>query len=271
MKQNLILFSFLLLSLGAYAAKVDTLRVFSKGMNSAIEVVTVVPEGDPSGKGYPVIYLLHGYGDNARGWVEKNPALTAIADREKLIFICPDGKTGWYWDSPSNPSSRYEQFISKELVAFADSAYQTNPVREARAITGLSMGGHGAMWNGLRHPDVFGAIASMSGGVDIRPFPNNWNMKEHLGERDQHPEVWDAHTVINLVPSIKNMEQAIYFDCGYSDFFFDVNTKLHEKLMEYKIDHDFQVRPGTHNWDYWRNSLDYHVLFFTKYFNKAQK
>ena len=130
------------------------------------------------------------------------------------------------------------------------------------------MGGHGALWNAIRHPDVFGAAGSMSGGVDIRPFPKSWNMYKQLGERDAHPEVWDAHTVANLVPQLEPGRLALIFDCGTEDFFLEVNRQFHAALLEKGIPHDFIVRPGAHNNTYWNNSIDYHLLFFQKYFRK---
>ena len=108
-------------------------------------------------KACPVIYLLHGYGGNARTWVGIKPDLSKIADEKGIFFVCPDGKNTWYWDSPLNADVRYETFISDELVKYVDSHYKTVADRKGRAITGLSMGGHGAMWNGLRHSDVFSA------------------------------------------------------------------------------------------------------------------
>ena len=145
----------------------------------------------------PTIYLLHGYGGNAKTWIDIKPNLPQIADEKGIIFVCPDGKNSWYWDSPINPSFRYETFISSELVKYIDEHYKTIADRKGRAITGLSMGGHGAMWNAIRHKDTFGAGGSTSGGMDIRPFPKNWDMSKQLGEYESNKEVWDNHTVIN--------------------------------------------------------------------------
>lgn len=93
-----------------------------------------------------------------------------------------DGKNSWYWDSPTHADSQYETFVSSELVKYIDTHYSTIKDRKGRAVTGLSMGGHGGMWLSIRHKDVFGAGGSTSGGVDIRPFPHEWKMKEQLGE-----------------------------------------------------------------------------------------
>lgn len=261
-----VLLLFLFCISGIWAANVDTIYVHSQAMNKQIQVVVVTPEQKEVAA--PVIYLLHGYGGNAKTWINMKPELKEVADRHNLIFVCPDGANSWYWDSPVNPEMRYETFVSSELVDYIDKHYPTQKVRNARAITGLSMGGHGALWLAFRHTDTFGAAGSTSGGVDIRPFPKNWDMHKQLGEKAEHSDVWDQHTVINQIDRIKNGDLAIIVDCGYADFFFDVNNRFHEKLLEKKIDHDYLVRPGAHDGDYWKNSIDYQLLFFIKYFNR---
>ena len=248
-----------------FAAQVDTLSVRSESMRKGIKTIVVVPDVAKE-RACPTVYLLHGFGGNYKTWLQIKPELPRIADRMGFVFVCPDGAGSWYWDSPRNPDVRYETFISTELVRFVDARYNTIKERSGRAITGLSMGGHGAMWNAIRHSEVFGAAGSTSGGLDIRPFPKSWEMYKQLGARDEHPDVWDTHTVINLVPGLENGRLALIVDCGYGDFFFDVNQKFHEALLERGIDHDFLVRPGEHNNTYWCNSIDYQLLFFQKYF-----
>ena len=138
--------------------------------------------------------------------------------------------------------------------------------RKARAITGLSMGGHGALYLAIRHENIFGAAGSMSGGVDFRPFPDKWDIKKYLGDYATHADNWNRNTVINLVDSLHNGELKIIFDCGVGDFFLQVNRDLHQKLLAEKIEHDYIERPGEHNWDYWTNSVKYQLLFFRQYF-----
>lgn len=269
MKKSGILVCLLVLAVfSLHAAKVDTVAVRSNSMNKDVEVVIVSPSG--AKQNTPVIYLLHGYSGNARSWIELKPNLPEIADQTGIIFVCPDGKNSWYWDSPKNPSYKYETFVAKELVSYIDANYPVKKDRNGRAITGLSMGGHGALWLSLRNKDVFAAAGSTSGGVDIRPFPNNWEMSKQLGESSSNREVWEQHTVINQLDRLKNGDLAIIIDCGYGDFFYEVNQDLHKKLLKYQIDHEFQVRPGVHNGDYWRNSIDYQVLFFKKFFESKK-
>lgn len=257
-----------LATIALQAARVDTVLVKSPSMHKDVKVVYVVPDKAMVKVACPVVYLLHGYGGNARSWVQLKPELLQIADEKGIIFVCPDGKNSWYWDSPQDPAYRYETFISSELVNYTDANYATIPERKARAISGLSMGGHGALWNAIRHKDVFGAAGSMSGGVDIRPFPKNWEMSRQLGEMAGNEAVWEAHTVVNQLDKIANGDLALIIDCGEADFFIDVNKDLHRRLLERKIDHDFITRPGGHSGTYWNNSIDYHILFFDKFFKK---
>lgn len=263
----LVLFSILTGSLFAKAP--ITVAAKSDVMKKEIPALVILPDDyEKSGKSYPVIYLLHGFGGNYQTWYHIKPNLPELATSNQVIFVLPDGATSWYWDSPVNQNLKYETYVAKELVDFIDSSYRTIKSPKGRAIAGLSMGGHGAMWLALRHKDVFGAAGAISGGVDIRPFPKNWDMAKNLGEYSSNKDVWDAHTVINQVDGLKNGELTIYIDCGFSDFFYQVNLNLHNKLLQMKIDHDYLARPGAHNNAYWNNAIDYNILFFKKFFSK---
>ena len=270
-KRNLLLAALLLILVApSFAAKVDTLLVNSPSMNKDVQVVVVTPDAALGKKAVacPVIYLLHGYGGNAKTWIGVKPDLPQIADEKGIIFVCPDGKNSWYWDSPKDPSYRYETFVSSELVKYIDGHYKTIADRKGRAITGLSMGGHGAMWNAIRHKDTFGAGGSTSGGGDIPAVPFDWGMSEPGGGIAYNKKVWDEHTVINQIDKIENGDLAIIIDCGEADFFLNVNKDLHNRLLARKINHDFITRPGGHNGKYWNNSIDYQILFFDKFFKK---
>lgn len=272
-KRQLLAIAMLVVSVAtSFAARVETISVRSAAMSKDIKVVVVTPDiaSDVGRTAYPVVYMLHGYGGNQDMWIDTKPDLPEIADEKGIIFVCPAGENSWYWDSPKNPNMRYETFISSELVKFIDSHYATIPQPRGRAITGLSMGGHGALWNAIRHTDVFGAAGSTSGGVDIRPFPKEWEMSKQLGDEETNKQVWEDHTVINQVGKLKNGELAIIFDCGFDDFFFPVNNALHQLLLALKIDHDYITRPGGHTGEYWNNSIDYQILFFDKFFERGE-
>jgi S-formylglutathione hydrolase FrmB len=213
------------------------------------------------------VYLLHGYSGNQRAWLKDAPQLLKKADELNVLLVCPDGGfSSWYFDSPVDPSIRYETFISKELIAYIDSKYSTLADRMHRAITGLSMGGHGGLYLGIRHQDVFGLAGSICGGVDLRPFPENWDIKKRIGDTVCCKENWKNYSVISQISRLDSASLKLIIDCGTSDFFLNVNRDLHKALLEKKIPHDYTERPGGHNKDYWGNSIDFQLLFFRKNF-----
>ncbi len=198
------------------------------------------------------------------------PEIKDYADLYNTIIVCPDGgHSSWYFDSPIDEKVRYETYISVELIGWVDSTFSTVASRDGRAITGLSMGGHGALYLAFRNQDVFGAAGSMSGGVDLRPFPLNWDIADQLGDYAEHPENWENNSVLNLVFKLTPDRLKIIFDCGTEDFFYEVNYHLHERLVERNIPHSFTIRPGAHNWDYWSNAIAYHCLFFHFFFTQS--
>jgi len=271
MKKIIGLLLILSISWSVFSANVDTIAVMSKSMHKSILNIVVTPDHySKKGKQLPVLYLLHGAGGNQKDWIKNIPEIKEYADLYNFIIVCPDGNsTSWYFDSPVDSTMKYETYVAKELVEFIDHNYQTIKSTSGRAITGLSMGGHGAFYLSFRHQDVYGAAGSMSGGVDIRPFPKDWEIAKRLGTLEQNPQNWEKNTVINMVDLLKGGSLKIIFDCGVDDFFYTVNQNLHQKLLENKIPHDYIQRPGEHNWDYWRNSIKYQALYFSDFFKTA--
>lgn len=267
---RILIIALLTIAAQAKGATVDTALTYSNAMHKNIKAVVVKPDDYSADKKFATVYLLHGYSGNYADWIKNDPDKTTIqqlCDKYDVLIVCADGNfSSWYFDSPVDPAWKYETYISSELVNYVDTHYSTIKDRKARAITGLSMGGHGALFLAFRHQDVFGACGSMSGGVDLRPFPDNWDIAKRLGTYKEQPDRWAAYSVINLVGLLKPNGLAITFDCGNSDFFYEVNKNLHDKLLAAKIPHDFTVRPGGHSWEYWGNSINYQMLFFSRFF-----
>lgn len=249
----------------AMAAVVDTVEIATRHLTTPMKVSVVTPSSGAEGERFPAVYILNGYGGDYRVWLKNNRHMQELADAYKMVFVFPDGRNSWYWDTPR---MRMESFFTEDLVPYIDSHFPTLAERGKRAITGLSMGGHGALWLASRHPDIWGSAGSMSGGVDIRPFPKSWNMPELLGRQDSDPQKWEEHTIITAVPHWKPGEVNLIIDCGTNDVFTEVNDNLHRELLKYNIPHDYISRPGGHNWPYWNNSIYYHLLFFNGIFKK---
>lgn len=251
-----------------FASTADTIMVYSKSMDKLIPNIVVLPESYAPTQQYPTLYLLHGADGDYTDWLSLVPQIKDYADLYNILIVCPDGaSTSWYFDSPIDESFKYETYISQELTKFIDDNYNTISHKSARAITGLSMGGHGAFYLAFKHQDLWGAAGSMSGGVDIRPFPNNWDLPKRLGTYENYKDFWEQNTVINLVHKLRGGDLKLIFDCGVDDFFYDVNNALHKKLMEENIPHDYIQRPGGHSWDYWASALKYQLLFFKDFFD----
>lgn len=254
--------------IGIKAAKVDTLSIESPFLSSPESVIVISPKMTQGHTNFPTVYLLNGFGGDHTSWLKIRPDLPEIADRLGLVMVMPDGRDSWYWDSPINPELQMESFFVNTLVPFIDTHYPTRAVKEQRAITGLSMGGQGAMYLSMRHPDIWGNAGSTSGGLDIRPFNQRWKMKESLGDISTNADAWESHTPINLVGSLVPGSLNIIFDCGEDDFFAGVNEAFHNALKSQGVAHDYIQRPGNHTMTYWNNSIPYQLYFFTTKFNQ---
>ncbi len=243
--------------------QVDTISVFSAKMNKEIKSVVILPEKYSKKIKYPVVYLLHGYSDNYKKWVSTVPAIKNLATKHQVILVCPDGGfSSWYFDSPIDSAYQYETHITRELLPYIDAHYTTVAKREARAITGLSMGGHGALYLAIRNKNLFSNAGSMSGGVDILSSTKKYDIAKRIGNFEAAPSEWINRSVVNMVSNLQNKELNLIIDCGVNDFFYDINMTLHRKLLDLKIDHDYTERAGGHDWNYWTNAINYQLLFF---------
>jgi len=253
--------------LPARAAQVDTILTYSEAMQKEIKAVVILPDDYELMDSVPVLYLLHGYGGNYANWLRRSPELPDLVDRYRFMVVCADGARGsWYWDSPIDPAYRYETYVALELPDWIDARYKTVKGRHGRAITGLSMGGHGALYLAFKHQDRYGAAGSTAGGVDFRPFPLNWRIADRLGSYAEHPERWNQHTVINMLHLLTPGSLSLIIDCGVNDFFYDVNEAFHRELTYRNIPHTYITGPGKHDTAYWRRSIRGQMQYFHYFF-----
>lgn len=267
MKRLLTMLIALLFTQLTHAATVDTVNIYSQAMKKEFKCVVIQPSQDKQEpKLFPVVYLLHGYGGWYANWVIRVPQLKDYAEQFKIIIVCPDGANSWYIDSPVDPAMQYETYIGKEVPDFIETRYPAISDRKARAITGLSMGGFGGLYIGFRNAARFGACGSMSGGVDLNYSRNKYDVSKRIGDTLKYADNWINYSMPHIIETYPKDSLAIIFDCGTEDFFFKDNHALHEKMMRLKIPHEYTERPGKHDWNYWRNSVQYQLLFFANYF-----
>jgi len=220
-----------------------------------------VPENYNSSNAYPLIFLLHGWDGNYAQWNSIMGGLQSLSDQYNFIICCPDGfNDSWYVDSPLKSNSQFETFFFSILAPALQKQFQIDPLNIF--ITGLSMGGHGALTLFAKHPHFFNAAASTSGILDITDFADKWGISKYLGEYTSKAENWKRNTVYNLLENLKDKGKEIFFDCGTEDFAYKVNQKAYSRCRELNIKAAFLSQPGNHNREYWRKSLPFHLEFF---------
>ena len=167
-----VLMSLLSLSVYSFAAKVDTLDIPSMVIQKNLRAGVVLPNSYAKGKlNYPILFLLHGGSGKFSDWLLKTPdrmLLQNLADHYNLIIVTPKGQDlSGYIDSPFQKDNQFETYITKEVIDKIDKTYPTIRDRKGRVITGLSMGGHGALYLSARRSDLYCASSSISGAVDL--------------------------------------------------------------------------------------------------------
>jgi len=284
MKKYLLFISAILLfSVKNFAATVDTLDIPSAIMKKTYKAAIVLPASYAKNKrSYPVLYLLHGGYGHFDDWLLKTPdklLVQNISDQYNFIVVMPEGEVfSYYIDSPVDKGSQFETYITKEVIEKIDNSYRTIKDRKGRVITGLSMGGYGALYLSARHPDLFCAAGSMSGALN--PDMQAWKLppeatkniknafEKILGPFETNQQVYADASVINKADKIKADSISLIFDDGVDDFLIEANRELHRRLVFNGTPHEYAERPGSHTWAYWQNSLPYHALFFSKVFKE---
>ena len=270
MKKSIFLFLALFFLINFAFASVDTVSIFSNAMHKNIKAVVIKPDAYKNEKDFAVVYLLHGAYGNYQNCIKKVPALQTYADLYKILIVCPDGLNSWYFDSPLDSSYKFETHVSTEVPVYIDANYKTKKDRKYRAIAGLSMGGHGALFIAFRHSETFGACGSMSGALNVESIKTGYDVAKRIGDPDSNKVIYHDWSILNVIEKYPKDSLAIIIDCGLQDFVVGMSIATHEKMVKLKIPHDYILRPGRHDWFYWANSVQYQMLFFTNFFKKGR-
>lgn len=243
--------------------------------------VYLPPDYESSERSYPVLYLLHGGGDDQTGWVQFGEVLRiadeAIANGSAtaMVIVMPDanaGKRGYFNDIKGE--WRYEDFFFEEFMPFVEKEYRIKGEKRYRAIAGLSMGGGGSFMYALHHPELFSSACPLSascGPLALEDMDRYLERRKIQADSEEQKEAYfKRHSVlaqINDLPVDQLKSVRWYIDCGDDDFLYEGNSLVHIAMRKREIPHEFRIRDGVHRWTYWRVSLPKVLSFVSDRFH----
>ena len=261
---------------------IDQLSLKSEILGSERKYAIYLPSDyDYSNREYPVLYLLHGAGDDHTGWVQFGE-VKSITDKTNkngvstsMIIVMPDAQTGekGYFND-INQKWNYEDFFFKEFIPFIEKKYRIKSEKRYRAIAGLSMGGGGSFIYALRHPEMFSSACPLSGYMGELSYTEFYekNKKKHENyRREKLFNYYSNHNALSIIQNqtVENLKSVRwYIDCGDNDFLYEGNSLVHIALKKRGIPHEYRVRNGSHNWTYWRGSLPRVLAFVSEHFHQ---
>ena len=274
--------SFYSLSMAQGSKVFDNLTMKSKILNMERKYAVYLPPGyETSERSYPVLYLLHGGGDDQTGWVQfgevQNITDKAISDgtATPMIIVMPDANTGTrgYANNATN-TWRYEDFFFQELMPYVEKTYRIKAEKRYRAISGLSMGGDGTFTYALHHPELFSSACPLSAGTGPLTLDDAKTrlVKDFPGITDTAiASFYKRQSVLALINNVPDsLKKAVrwYIDCGDDDFLYEGNSLAHIAMRKKEIPHEFRTRDGGHNWTYWRTALPVVLEFVSQGFHQ---
>ena len=264
----------------------DSLTFRSSILNKEKAFALYLPKGyESSQRRYPVLYLLHGGTGNQNDWIQKGE-LQRIADKAieegksaPMIIVMPDAEMTYYMNNVDG-KYQFEDFFVQELIPYIEKEYRCRTGKQYRAISGLSMGGYGSLLYAIHHPELFSACAAMSPGIRTDEQINDMPHKDYLrrygsamGElKEGEPRItdfWKQNSILYLVKQMKEEQKKLvrfYIDIGDDDFLYEASSLLHISMRDLNISHEYRVRNGSHDWEYWRRGLPDVLTFVSESF-----
>lgn len=268
-------------------ARGECLSAPSRILGHAVPYCVILPPGygEDANRRYPVLYYLHGLGDNQQMFVRSGGfnLVEELWDRRQLgdfIIVTPAGYTSFFMNS-HDASSRYDDFFLQEFIPWIENRYRIAARRESRGIGGISMGGYGALRLAFLHPQLFGSVSAHSGAlmerlpaVTVNDAPESGRLQilgNVFGSPPDRP-FWDRNNPLNIARTAELAGMKIYFDCGSEDDYgFEAGAQaLHNVLVSRRIAHDFHLYPGGHNWSYFAGHLPDSLRFHSTAFQASE-
>lgn len=259
-------------------------RILKQAVHYCVQLPADYDAHSSKPRHYPVLYFLHGLGQNEQtlfstgGWsvIDDLRRQNKISD---FLVVAPEGKRTFYVNSPGN-TLRYSDFFLQEFIPAIENKYHVRPGRKNRAITGVSMGGYGALRFAFAHPEMFSAVSAQSAAL-ITQTPQELSSAGHSGTplgRLMGPAFgepinvahWRENSVFVLAKTNQSglRNQAIYFNCGdQDDFGFeDGAAALHKQLQAEGVKHEYHPYPGDHSLTYFLSHMDEVMEFHSRAF-----
>ena len=262
--------------------RVQTIQFASKLVGKTLPYNVLLPvsynQTESRTKRYPVLYLLHGLTGHYTNWLDKTRLIDYTAPYE-FIIVMPEGNDGWYTDSATVPSDKYESYILQELIPDVEKRFRTASETGSRAIAGLSMGGYGALKFGIKYPQQFAFVASMSGALgaasliesDLKGLEFILRSLQSVYGSEGSPTraANDLPRLYRELPAagIASLPY-IYLDCGTEDRLLPMNRDFADLLVARKIPHEYRQLPGDHSWPYWDAQVQEVLRIAAKKFGK---
>ncbi len=274
------------LAFGQQGKVYDNLSMKSTVLNSERKfAIYLPPDYETSQRSYPVLYLLHGLGDDQTGWIQFGEVLH-IADKAikegkatPMVIVMPDANTGRIgYFNDINGKWNYEDFFFKELIPYIEANYHVKKEKRYRAISGLSMGGGGTFMYALHHPEMFSSACPLSAFIGrlsneefMKELNDNPLRNNESYSKSEIQTYYEQHNALSLINKLSKEDLSSirwFIDCGDDDFLYEGNSLVHIVLRKKEIPHEFRIRDGAHNWTYWRESLPVVLEFVSEGFRQ---
>lgn len=224
------------------------------------------------------LYMLHGYGGDCNDYLN-GPEMQDLSNKYNLACIFPSGENSFYLEDVDK-SENFSAFIGEELIEVTRTMFRLSSNREDTFIGGLSMGGYGAMINGLRYPDTFSKIISLSGAyIEVNIADKGDYIPDHISDAKYQRRIFQEakglrytdrdprHCMETIMKSGKILPD-IYLVCGKDDFLIECNRKLHSFMVDTNVKHYYEEGEGVHDWAYWSRHFEPSIQWALELANK---
>jgi putative tributyrin esterase len=292
---RLALFLLIIVASAGAQSRIDCNALNSHILKQVVHYCVYLPPGYDAGatrqppKRYPVLYFLHGLGDNERtlfnsgGWT----LLDDLRNQHKMgdfLIVAPEGRESFYINS-ADGTVRYNDFFLQEFLPQIESRYRIRPGRAGRAISGISMGGYGALRFAFAHPELFSAVSAQSAAL-ITESPQALDSASQTGAplagvlgavfgSPINVRHWNENNPFVLAkrnaPALKKL--AIYFNCGQDDNYgFEKGAAtLNDELQKKGVEHEYHAYPGDHSLTYFLSHFAEVMEFHSRAFGLLPK